>query len=202
MKTAIIILLGLLAACIDIQAQAPKSNYTGKAAVAGLGTIAFPEGEWSLEFQRIHAPTNDLHVPDYFVFKRVGDRLERLTFLRYPPTTTPRQLGHMLDTVGETMGDGLPWELKNAASRSGGVIHPLRVEPPVPSATERHVTFSFIHVHPSPAPSWLCHAFLFSHDSSAFVIAHSSTSVISPEDVQDVKSRSQFSRITKTPRDR
>ena len=156
-------------------------------------------GHWS--FRKLKPPTNRIDVPDYFVFRRGGERLERLTFLRYPPTTTPRHLGHMLDTVGETMGDGLPWELKKAEDRSGGVIHALRVEPPAPSLNERTVAFTFIHVHPSPASSWICHAYLFSDHNSAFVIAHSSTSVISPEDVQEVQFRSQFYPSTKTTRD-
>jgi hypothetical protein len=78
-KTVAIMLLGLLAASIGGHAQSPKSNFTGKAMVAGLGKIAFPEGEWSLEFRRVQAPSNDRQIPDYFVFKRSGDRLERPT---------------------------------------------------------------------------------------------------------------------------
>ena len=152
-----------------------------------------------MEFRRLQGPTNSLHGPDYFVFKRIGDRLERLTFLRYPPTTTPRQLAHMLDTVGETMGDGVPWAEKK--ERFGvGEIHPMRMEPHSPTLTERTITYSFIHVRPSPEPSWLCHSFLFLHGGSAFVIAHASTSIISPETAGDVQFRSQFLPSTKAPR--
>jgi len=191
-RTTAIIILGLLAASIGSQSQSAEKRYTGTMVVASLGKIAFPEGEWALRFQRIQHPTNSVLIPDYFVFKRIGDRLERLTFLRHPPPTTPRQLALMMDTVGETMGDGLPWEEKKKEDRSGGEIHSMRVEPPSPALTERTIAFSFIHVRPSPASSWLCHSFLFSHDGSVFVIVHASTSVISPETVGDVKLRSQF----------
>jgi hypothetical protein len=190
-KPVAIIILGLLAASLEIQSHAVEKKYTGRAVIADLGNVAFPAGEWSLEFQRIQASTNALHLPDYFVFKKVSDPLERLTFLRYPPTTTPRQLAHMLDTVGETMGDGVPWQERKEYS-IGGEIHPMRLEPHSPTSTERTITFSFIHVRPSPAPAWLCHSFLFLHGGSAFVLAHASTSVINPETVSDVHFRSEF----------
>jgi hypothetical protein len=198
-KATAIIILGLLGAICASESQSMARKYTRTAVVASLGKIAFPAGEWTLEFQRLQNPTNSVFIPDYFVFKRVGDRLERLTFFRYPPTTTPRPLASMLDTVGETMGDGLPWEEKKAEDRSRGPIYSLRIDPPSPSATERRITFSFIYAAPDPAPSWLCHAFLFSHDSSVFVIAHASTSVISPEPVQDVQLHSKFFPSTSAP---
>ena len=37
--------------------------------------------EWSLEFQRIQAPTNSPHLPDYFVFKRLAERSDGLSGL-------------------------------------------------------------------------------------------------------------------------
>jgi hypothetical protein len=196
-----IIILTFVIASTNAHAQLTNTNYSGRTAVAGLGEIAFPAGEWLFEFQRIQHQTNSAFIPDHFVFKRVGNRLERLTFLRYPPTTSPRRLDHMLDTIGETMGDGIPWEEKKLGGRSAGAIQPMRLMPYNPTPTERRIEYSFIHVLPSPAPSWLCHSILFSHDGSSFVIAHASTSVIDPEVVGDVQFRSQFFPDTKPARD-
>jgi hypothetical protein len=80
-KTVAFIIVGLLAGSTGSPSQAAEKKYVGRAVVVGLGNITFPTGEWSLEFQHMQAPTNGLHLPDYFVFKRGGDRLERLTFL-------------------------------------------------------------------------------------------------------------------------
>ena len=197
----VIIILGLLTAGTSSQGQSTNTNYTGKATVAGLGNIAFPPGEWSLEFQRIQHPTNVVFMPDYFVFKRIGDRLERLTFLRHQPTVTPRRLGHMLDTIGETLGDGIPSEAKKSGDEWADRIHPMSLMPASPTATERQIQYSFIYVRPSPAPAWLCHSILFFHDKSAIVIAHASTSVTDPETVEDVQFRSRLIPNTKSPRD-
>jgi len=199
-KTVAFIIVGLLAGSTGSPSQAAEKKYVGRAVVVGLGNITFPTGEWSLEFQHMQAPTNGLHLPDYFVFKRGGDRIERLTFLRYAPTTTPRQLAHMLDTVGETMGDGIPWEEKTQEGRPPGVIHPMRTIPGSPTLTELKIEYSFILVRPGPAPSWLCHSILFHQGHSTFVIAHASTSAIDPEVAEDVQFRSQFFPITKPAR--
>src|SRR5689334_21641126 len=148
MNSTAIVVFGLLVATIGRAGQETNTSYSGKATIARLGMIAFPAGEWSLEFQRIQAPTNSPYLADYFVFKMFAERMERLTFLRYPPTVTPRQLGHMLDTIGETMGDGIPGEEKQSEDHGAGVIHPMRLMPASPTATERQIEYSFIQVRP------------------------------------------------------
>lgn len=166
----------------------PESKYSGKTSVSDLGTIAFPTGEWTLEYRRIHSATD---APDYFVFTKVADPLERLTFLRHPRTTPARQLVHFLDTIGESMGDGIPFEEKKG-DYGVGEIHPMRLEPATPGRGERSIAYSFIHAHTAPAASWLCHSYLFLHGGRVFVIVHASTSVISPAVVQNVHFRSEF----------
>jgi hypothetical protein len=173
---------------------AQLGTYSGKATVHDLGKIAFPGGNWVLEFRRVHSVTNHLDQPDYFVFRKAGGFPERLTFLLYLRTTTPRQLMHFLDTVGESMGDGIPFEEKQAGDYSTGEIHPMRLNPTTPTPTDRTIEYSFIYARDTPAPAWLCHSYLFLHGGAVFVIAHASSSVISPTVVQDVQLRSEFLR--------
>src|SRR5687768_12660463 len=150
MKLIAIVILAILVGSVD-RSQSAEKKYAGATNVAGLGRIAFPAGEWSLELQKIQAPTNHVELPDYFVFKKIGDQLERLTFLRYPPTIPPRKIAFMLDPVWETLGDGIPAEEKKEYSGEGE-IHPMRRQPESPSDTERTIAFSFIHSLPPPAP--------------------------------------------------
>lgn len=169
-------------------------SYQGTTQIAGLGTVAFPPGEWLLEFRRIEPSTSNYQLPDYHVFKRKGDRLERLTILRYLQTDTPRQLALMLDTVGETLGDGVPWPDKKEKNPVGEMF-PLRTDPAEPKLTERHLGYSFIHSLPQPAASWICHTHLFLQDNAVIIIAHASTSVITPEVVSKVQSGSRFLKV-------
>lgn len=200
MKIVLFVAACSLLACLTrSQAQASPPKFTGDAIVDGLGTVTFPGGEWSLEFQRLHQPESDnRNQPDYFVFKKLGGQLERLTFLRHRPTSPPRQLQFFLDGIGETMGDGIPNEEKNKYGGKGGLIYPMRLVPQTPKETDRSISFSFIHVNPPSEPTWLCHTILFLHDSSVFVIAHASTSAIDPNVVQDVQAHSRFSTTAPT----
>ena len=182
----------------------PTTSYTDRAAVDGFGLIALPAGEWSLEFRRI-TPNEARNRPSYIVFKR-RDRLERLTLLRYAPVTPtatkPRNLTTFLDTIVEDLGDGIPFQEKERTDQ-GGTIHPMRSEPPTPNANDRYISLSFIHIHPSPKPSWLSHVVLFSREGFVFIIAHASMSVTNPETVEDVQSGSTFTlntASTQTPK--
>ena len=187
--TALLILL-LSLAFSDSRAESPTIKYTGKSTVEGLGTVVFPAGEWLLEFRRVEPDSADLK-PIYFVFKKLGAQLERLTFLRYSEASAPIWL---LDTTGETMGDGIPFDQKQyRPPADGDTVYPMRIDPQPMKSTDTRIVYSFIHVHAAPKPSWLCHTILFSRENAVFIIAHASTSVTNPETVEDVQSNSTFS---------
>ena len=52
--------------------------FSGETRVDGLGTIAFPNGDWQLEIRL--KPSEDEYGRDTFVFKRIDAGLERLAF--------------------------------------------------------------------------------------------------------------------------
>jgi hypothetical protein len=117
MRTTIQLILSVIIAVGHLRAAAPESPYTGRAAIDGLGTIAFPAGEWLLEAQSAQSAADTPPHREYFIFRRVGGALvERITFLRYPPKHSPL-LSHMLDSITEGLGNGIPPEEHGSARR-------------------------------------------------------------------------------------
>ncbi len=200
MKTLVIISAFILfAGRLRTQAQSAALKFSGHTSVEGLGSFTFPPGEWTLEFQRIHhAATQNKGQADYTVFKKLGNKEERLTFLQFPASSPAQQLQHYLDTVGETLGDGIPQEQKmenrknepkkQSANSDSGKIHMMNTNPMNLTETTRTIYYSFIHVPPSPEPAWLCHTVLFLHEDAVFIIALASTSSTDPDIVDDVQS--------------
>ena len=56
---------------------------SGDVEVKRLGRIHLPEGEWTVEHTFL--PTKESKQPDCFLFRKQGDRLERITIIRYRP---------------------------------------------------------------------------------------------------------------------
>ena len=58
-------------------------TFTGTATIDGIGAIALPPGKWTLE----HAvsPETKTNEPNVYVFRKEGDRLERLTIQKFGP---------------------------------------------------------------------------------------------------------------------
>ena len=169
------------------QGQDIGTKYSGRTEVPSLGTVEFPAGEWYLELRRPPPNPNPAHRPDYFGFRKVGDTPERLGFRRYAPATAPDQLSHLLDGIGEELGEGVPYE-ELGAKPEFGTTYPLRFEPDLSriKPTESDIAFSFINIKPNRPLNWLCHAHLFSKDGWAFVVFHASPSVTNPDTVRDI----------------
>ena len=54
---------------------------SGDVELSRLGKIHLPEGKWTAE--HTYLPTKESKQPDCFVFRKLGDRLERITVIRY-----------------------------------------------------------------------------------------------------------------------
>jgi hypothetical protein len=201
MKTAFTIILAALLAAPSVHGAPAERQFSGKAQVDGLGLVAFPPGEWSLEFTRIQPAKNDSKRPDYFVFKKAGDRIQRLAFLRYSPAIARKHLYALMDGLAETMGDGVPMQDTKDPGDFGSAAFPIRQVPTDITddvTVTRVIEYSFISTRRSTGVSWLCHTVLFSTDGWVFVIVHTSPDVTSPELIQDVHFRSRLSTETKT----
>src|SRR4051812_28443 len=89
------------------------ARYSGHAQVEGLGEVAFPAGEWELEYSRVQQdPARDKQQREYFVFKRTGVAGERLTILRYNPVIAPRTIPYPRRDPTFWLGNGLPMEVE------------------------------------------------------------------------------------------
>jgi hypothetical protein len=169
-------------------------KFSGKATVEGLGLVAFPPGQWRLEFQGRDKSEN-YSWGDYFVFRRTGLPLHRLTVFRVPPGRAAPALYMYLDTLHETMADGIPilqrWP-KLDVVESG---FPLRLDPP-DGASTNEIDISFTSKTQS-GTSWLTHACLSRpYHGWTFILVYTSTEVTSPELVEDVRLFSRLARMT------
>jgi hypothetical protein len=191
MKNTLPIILAALLLASSVYTAPSDRQFSGKAQVDGLGLVAFPPGQWSLELTRIQPDKNDSKRPDYFVFKKAGDPVQRLAFLRRSPAIAPKHLYQLMDGLVETMGDGVPFE-ETKGPLDYGSAFPMRQEPKDVTGA-REIEFSFISNRRSTGVSWLCHAVLFFKEGWVFVIVHTSPEVTSPELIQDVHFRSWLS---------
>ena len=196
MKSAVLSALYLLIGLFSLRAESPPLKYSGEANVEGLGTIAFPAGEWLLEFRRVQPVGAAAYLRDYFTFKKVDGDFERLTFYRYRPEC-PTPLDHMLDGLTEERGDGVPveeWLQKTKTCEDTVSMRPVHDG----SSKEKYIRFTFFVVQKLPLRSWLCHSYLFTHQVFSFVITHSSQFVTNPITVADVGDKSRF--LTSPPK--
>lgn len=194
-KRTIQLIFSLIFAGAHMNAAPAVTQYSGKTAIEGLGTIVLPAGEWILELQSTRPAADTPQHRDYFIFRRAGSGLvERITFLRYSPKYS-LPLSHMLDSLMEGLGNGIPPEEHGSTRAAGWTAHPMRLEPRSPKPEDREIDFSFIQVPTQSGPPWLCHAHLFSSDGCAFVIVHASQTVTSPETVVEIRQNSHLDRI-------
>ena len=88
-------------------AVAAGESYGDKVTIDGIGEVALPSGKWLLE----HAVTPEKKDrPDVYVFKKVGDRLERLTFQKFAPRIA-HPIRNYVDSIGDSVSNGIPIHL-------------------------------------------------------------------------------------------
>jgi hypothetical protein len=204
MRIHVLILSLLAGGCSSVPVErtphASKSNHqpglSGKATVDGLGLVAFPPGNWLLEFRG--SDTNHAYSwGDYFVFRRTGQPPHRLTIFRIPPGNAAPALSMYLDTLWETMGDGVPVQQQWPKEDKVESGHPLRTDPPN-LANANDIEFSFMSKMES-GMSWLTHAHLSGFDDRwRYIIVYTSTEVTSPEILDTVRFHSRFALIHAT----
>lgn len=164
-----------------------QPTLSGTVEVDGLGKIALPSGNWTL--QRTHLSEANAKTPDVFMFCRSKSPMERLTVLRYGGHIAPSRPVYLSDSVGDSSLFGIPHFLDdNIKQRGDGDVHMLRM-PDDWYATEIEVTY----VYPDAQQThWMSHAILSTLNKSVFVCIHCAPKVLSPEPLQECFSESQF----------
>jgi hypothetical protein len=169
-------------------ARADEQTYSRIAEVEDLGTIAFPEGKWSLEMRALRTASEAREKPDYFVFKKVDGPLERLTFLRYNPMIAPK------GTVAceEAVQGFSRLSLSEEEKKMDGVAVVKFFG--TPAKVDRHTSFSWLRIPPGPEPPWLYHAGLYSANQWAIGVIRASTAITDPHTLENVYNLSKFSK--------
>jgi hypothetical protein len=162
--------------------------YTDKAKIEGLGEIALPPGKWELE---IAAKQTKNYPYDLYVFKKQGDRLERLSFRRVPPEIAGR-LSNYFDSIGDSFSNGIPLRGQEKSQHdTAHIIQPLRTYRWT-EGKESGMSSSYIYTSEKDGPPWMSHACVTEEGGAVLISVHASPHVLSPETIYDIVSDSKF----------
>ena len=158
---------------------------SGDVAVARLGRIQLPKGQWMIE--HIYLPTNESRHPDCFLFRRLGDRLERIAILRYRPEIAQKKAYMYADSIGDSIEMGVPHFIK-ADSRAFDECEQIGR----PSDWKLdELELSYVYTSKTEA-SWMSHSFISLKSDWIVVGVHSSPFAISPDTIRQLKNDSKI----------
>jgi hypothetical protein len=167
--------------------------YTDKAKIEGLGEIALPPGKWELEIAQLPTKPGERAL---FVFKKQGDRLERLSFQCVPPEIAA-PLGNYFDSIGDSYSNGIPLRGKEKREHDTTyIIEPLRVFRST-EGKDTGMTSSYIYTDEKGNVPWMSHACVTKEGEAVLISVHSSPFVLAPDTIQDVISDSKFEKPPK-----
>jgi hypothetical protein len=154
-------------------------TYSGKVTIKGIGEISLPPGEWILEWAVI---SKNQEGRDCYVFKKSGDRLERLSIqrcagiYRFP-------IPVYFDSIGDSLSQGIPTCLLDYENchDSAEILRP----PKSCNNSQSRMTGSFVYTSETEDP-WMSHAIVCDCDSWVLVCVHASPFAISPETIEKV----------------
>jgi hypothetical protein len=174
-------------------------SFSGQAKIDGIGEIALPPGRWTLE--HVATPEKKTNKPDVYVFKKEGDRLERLTIQKFGPHIS-HPLSNYFDSIGDSTSNGIPVQLLDRKNEhdTAHILRPLVVRERS-GGKDTCLASSYIYTSETKDP-WMSHAFVCDRDGLVLVCVHSSPHVISPETVDEVFAESRFDRGTSEPADK
>ena len=180
----------LFALCILFAVAAtPGEIYESHALVEGIGKIALPPGKWLLEHSKSFEKQSN--NPDVFVFKKVGDRLERLTFQRFG-SHIAHPIGAYFDSIGDSTSNGVPRRLFDLKD-DYDTVHILRPVFEIERSGNKVTCMGGSFLYSSESGShWMSHAFVSDRNGWILVCVHASPFAISPETVGNVFSDSTF----------
>jgi hypothetical protein len=187
MSSAISLLL-LLPWVVDPVEVNAAEVYTDKAKIEGLGEISLPPGKWELE---IAVKQTKEYPYDLYVFKKQGDRIERLSFRRVPPEIAGRITSYA-DSVGDSFSKGIPLRGKEkCAHDTAHILSPLT---PFRKTDGRDTAASISYIYTSEKEEvpWMSHACITEEGGAVMISVHASPHVLSPDTITGVVGQSKF----------
>jgi hypothetical protein len=176
-------------------------TYSGVVTIDRVGQVALPPGDWLLEYA--FTPDIKSNNPDIYVFKKRGDRLERLSIERYGPHIAG-PIDSYFDSIGDLRANGIPLRLLDYKSNGEHDLVDMLRDPFVFRRTGDRVTAkgaSYIYTSEVNEP-WMSHAIVSAQTDCVLVCVHASPFAISPSAVRDVFSGSKFLEPPREEKDR
>lgn len=160
-----------------------SATISGDIDVARLGKIHLPEGLWVMENSLL--PSRESKLPDCFVFRKLGDRLERITFLRFRPEIALKKAYMYADFVGDSFEKGIPTYIKRLSGKSSEV---LQLGRPDDWESDR-LELTYVCTSENEPP-WMSHSIITVKSKWIVVAVHSSPFAISKEPVRESAEKS------------
>lgn len=172
----------------------PAGDDAFKSKIPGLGSITLPEGEWKQE--ESHTPVKGAHA---YVFKKDSQVVERITIVRFDKTNGNREMTlrrsyGLCDMMADSVCEGLPslWgvERKRTGENKNelGIGHMIRL----PREKDRE-PLAVTNIYPDHSgANWMNHGLIASNERFIFLFVHTSTRILSPEEIEEVYSSSSL----------
>ena len=179
-------MLALIFVAITAVAGDPMS---GDVTVARLGKMHLPEGKWIIEHS--YNPTKESKRPDCFVFRKLGDRLERIAIIRYRPEIAQKKASMYADWIADSIGMGVPYFVNpdfHAHARAHDEVEQLGRPK---DWNDSELVLTYIYTSKKEAP-WMSHSFILLKSDWIVVGVHSSPYAISPDTIRELKDGSEI----------
>ncbi len=171
-----------------VMAAVVGEPHSGVVELPRLGKIQLPEGKWTVEYTYI--PTKESKRPDCFVFRKLGDRLERITVIRYRPEIAQKKASMYADSIADSIEKGVPAFINKNDLQA--LVHDEIEQLGQPKDwDDNELELTYVYAGKKEAP-WMSHAFITLRSDWIVIGIHSSPYAISPETIRELRDRSKI----------
>lgn len=176
----------MLALIFLAMAAVVSEPLSGEVELPRLGKIQLPEGKWTVE--HTYVPTKDSKRPDCFVFRKLGDRLERIAIIRYRPEIAQKKASMYADSIADSIEKGVPFFIGDDLHTPA---HDEIEQLGRPNDwNDNELELTYIYTGKEEAP-WMSHSFISLKSDWIVIGVHASTFAISPGTIRQVRDSSK-----------
>lgn len=169
-----------------LQSYEPVS---GEVEVPRLGRIRLPDGKWTIEHN--YLPTRESKLPDCFVFRKIGDRLERVAFIRYRPEIAQKRAYMYADSIADSVRFGIPSFLNSDFVTHARTEYEIEQLNTPKDWNESDLELTYVYTSKNEAP-WMSHSYIRLKSNWVIVGIHSSPFAIAPDTIRQLRDASNI----------
>ena len=169
-----------------LQSDEPIS---GEVEVPRLGRIRLPDGKWTIEHN--YLPTKESKLPDCFVFRKIGDRLERVTFIRYRPEIAQKSAYMYADSIADSVRFGIPYFVNSDFVTHAQTEFEIEQINTPKDWKENDLELTYVYASKKDAP-WMSHSCIRLKSDWVVIGVHSSPFAITPETIRQIRDVSRI----------